>query len=120
MSQPEAPFQLLNTKQEAAVVLSVIASGTAVESLEQIIFQHSTSIGVRRYTADRHKLKRESVMVNTPQVMPCSRPHESMASNIGKTGKGVVEATDTTSIICDAGVFVPSSAQTAVLRFVSR
>jgi uncharacterized protein (DUF111 family) len=34
--------------------------------LEQIIFQHSTSIGVRRYTADRHKLKRESVMVNSP------------------------------------------------------
>jgi uncharacterized protein (TIGR00299 family) protein len=53
-------------KGRAAVVLSVIASGTAVESLEQIIFQHSTSIGVRRYTADRHKLKRESVMVKSP------------------------------------------------------
>lgn len=53
-------------KGRSAVVLSVIAPSTDVQSLEQIIFQHSTSIGIRRHTTDRHKLKRESVTVQSP------------------------------------------------------
>lgn len=52
-------------KGRAAVILSVISSGTDVDDLEQIIFLHSSSIGIRRFLADRHKLQRRSVTVET-------------------------------------------------------
>lgn len=52
-------------KSRAAVVLTVIAPSSRIGLLEQIIFQHTTSIGVRRHVADRHKLKRDSQTVET-------------------------------------------------------
>jgi uncharacterized protein (TIGR00299 family) protein len=52
-------------KGRAAVILSVIGSPLDVAELEQIIFQHSTSIGIRRYRADRHKLQRRRVSIDT-------------------------------------------------------
>ncbi len=52
-------------KGRAAVVLSVIGSEPDVDRLEHIIFHHSTSIGIRRYRADRHKLRRRSVTIDT-------------------------------------------------------
>jgi uncharacterized protein (DUF111 family) len=33
--------------------------------LEQILFEHSSAIGIRRYRVDRHKLRRESTMIET-------------------------------------------------------
>lgn len=53
-------------KGRSGVTLSVIAAPDQVNHLENIIFQHSSSIGVRRYSADRDILRRESVNVNTP------------------------------------------------------
>ncbi len=52
-------------KGRAASILSVIAAPTDVESLERIIFAHSTSIGIRRYSVDRHKLHRQTVTIIT-------------------------------------------------------
>jgi uncharacterized protein (DUF111 family) len=52
-------------KGRAAVVLSVIGSEPDVHKLEQIIFHHSTSIGIRRHRADRHKLHRSSLTIDT-------------------------------------------------------
>ena len=52
-------------KGRAAVILSVIAAGRDVERLEAIIFRHSSSIGIRRFKADRHKLARREISINT-------------------------------------------------------
>ena len=52
-------------KGRAGVVFSVIAPGTKVGLMEQLMFQHSTSIGIRRTTTDRHKLTRRSQTVAT-------------------------------------------------------
>ncbi|MCL4148647.1 UNVERIFIED_CONTAM: hypothetical protein GTU68_003596 [Idotea baltica] len=52
-------------KGRSGVVLSVIASADRVGLMEQLIFQHSTSIGIRRQTMDRHKLSRRSETLTT-------------------------------------------------------
>lgn len=52
-------------KGRAGTVLSVICDTAKVGELEQLIFQHSTSIGIRRYAVDRHKLHRRSETVKT-------------------------------------------------------
>ncbi|MFK8115376.1 MAG: nickel pincer cofactor biosynthesis protein LarC, partial [Rubripirellula sp.] len=52
-------------KGRAGIVLTAIAPCGKVKSLETIIFQHSTSIGVRRYEANRTKLPREAKTVAT-------------------------------------------------------
>jgi uncharacterized protein (TIGR00299 family) protein len=52
-------------KGRAGVVLTAIAPSTRVNLLEVIIFEHSSSIGIRRHTNDRHKLNRQSQTVET-------------------------------------------------------
>ena len=52
-------------KGRAAVGLTVIAPPSRLGLLEQVIFQHTTSIGIRRHLADRHKLIRQSETVET-------------------------------------------------------
>ncbi len=52
-------------KGRSAVLLSAIAPSSRVGLLERIIFEHSTSIGIRRHVVDRHKLSRRSVSVET-------------------------------------------------------
>ncbi len=52
-------------KGRAATVLTVIAPPSRVGLLEQIIFEHSTSIGIRRHSVDRHKLIRTSTTIET-------------------------------------------------------
>ena len=52
-------------KGRAGTQLSVIAAPTDVDSLQRIIFDHSTSIGVRRHVSDRHKLARQAISVDT-------------------------------------------------------
>ena len=52
-------------KGRSGVLLSVITSASRVTLLEEVIFEHSTSIGIRRHAADRHKLVRESRTVET-------------------------------------------------------
>ncbi len=52
-------------KGRSGVMLTAIAAASRVGLLEQIIFEHSTSIGIRRYSVDRHKLTRQSRTVET-------------------------------------------------------
>lgn len=52
-------------KGRAGIWLSVITSDTRAAALERILFEHSSSIGVRRHAADRHKLSRRPVTVET-------------------------------------------------------
>jgi uncharacterized protein (TIGR00299 family) protein len=52
-------------KGRVGVVLSAIVPSPRVPLMEQILFEHSTSIGIRRYRVDRHKLIRESTIVET-------------------------------------------------------
>jgi uncharacterized protein (TIGR00299 family) protein len=52
-------------KGRAGVLLTVVAPSSRVGLLEEIIFEHSTSIGIRRHTLDRHKLPRHSQSVET-------------------------------------------------------
>ena len=52
-------------KGRAGVTLTVMTTTDRVSLLENIIFEHSTAIGIRRYQADRHKLRREATLVDT-------------------------------------------------------
>lgn len=52
-------------KGRLGVVITVLATASRVALLEKILFEHSSSIGIRRYRVDRHKLTRESKRVET-------------------------------------------------------
>ena len=53
-------------KNRPAVMLSVICQTDDVFRLEEIIFQETTTLGIRRWPANRHKLHREACEVETP------------------------------------------------------
>ena len=57
---------ILMKKNRPGVMLSVLTSEANLASLEAILFQETQTFGIRRYRADRHILKRESVTVETP------------------------------------------------------
>ncbi len=52
-------------KNRPGVVLSVLCRGGDVAKLERIIFRETGTLGVRRWSACRHKLERESASVAT-------------------------------------------------------
>lgn len=52
-------------KNRPAYLLSVICSDTDIEKLEKIIFQNTTTIGIRRFRAERTTLEREAVELST-------------------------------------------------------
>jgi hypothetical protein len=58
------PIQM--KKNRPGVLLSVIAEPVAVTELEAILFRETGTFGVRRTTAERSKLQREAVTVETP------------------------------------------------------
>ena len=52
-------------KGRAGTQLTVIAAPADADPLERVIFDHSSSIGVRRHTSDRHKLARQTITVES-------------------------------------------------------
>ncbi len=52
-------------KGRVGVLLTVVCSSSKVATLESILFEHTTSIGVRRHVVDRHKLIRRCEAVET-------------------------------------------------------
>lgn len=52
-------------KGRAGVTLTAMTTSNRASSLENIIFEHSTAIGIRRHQVDRHKLRREATVVDT-------------------------------------------------------
>jgi uncharacterized protein (TIGR00299 family) protein len=53
-------------KNRPAVMLSVIGQADDVQRLEEILFRETTTLGIRRWPAGRHKLQREACQVETP------------------------------------------------------
>jgi uncharacterized protein (TIGR00299 family) protein len=58
------PIQM--KKNRPGVMLSVLAPEANLAALEAILFRETMTFGIRRYPAQRHKLKREAVTVQTP------------------------------------------------------
>ena len=52
-------------KGRAAIQLTVICRPTDASNMEAIVFEHTSSIGIRRHFADRHKLVRRAETVET-------------------------------------------------------
>ncbi|MGV3485494.1 MAG: nickel insertion protein, partial [Planctomycetaceae bacterium] len=52
-------------KGRSGILLTVICAPSRVRSLEQLLFTESSTIGVRRYTADRDKLIRQQITLET-------------------------------------------------------
>jgi len=52
-------------KGRSGVLLTIVCSPSRVPSLEQILFLESSTIGIRRYAADRDKLIRQQVTLET-------------------------------------------------------
>jgi uncharacterized protein (TIGR00299 family) protein len=53
-------------KNRPGILLSVLAADGAVPVLEEIIFRETQTFGIRRHRAERRKLKREAVTIDTP------------------------------------------------------
>jgi uncharacterized protein (TIGR00299 family) protein len=53
-------------KNRPGVLLSVLAPDTAMSAVEEILFRETTTLGIRRYPARRHKLNRRPHTVSTP------------------------------------------------------
>jgi uncharacterized protein (TIGR00299 family) protein len=58
------PIQM--KKNRPGVLMSVLAPEANLSRLEEILFRETMTFGIRRYPAQRHKLKREAVTVETP------------------------------------------------------
>jgi uncharacterized protein (DUF111 family) len=57
---------ILMKKNRPGVLLSVLAPASAVETMESILFHETWTFGIRRYPAQRSKLERQAVRVETP------------------------------------------------------
>ncbi len=53
-------------KNRPGVLLSVLCSESALAAVEEVLFRETTTLGVRRYLAARHKLHRKEHTVETP------------------------------------------------------
>ena len=53
-------------KNRPAVMLSVLCEAQRIQSLEHILFHETTTLGIRRWPVERHKLPRRAVTVDTP------------------------------------------------------
>lgn len=53
-------------KGRPGVKLSVLAEAAAIERIERVIFRETTTLGIRRWAAARHKLRRRPHQVQTP------------------------------------------------------
>jgi uncharacterized protein (TIGR00299 family) protein len=57
---------ILMKKNRPGVLLSVLCPESAVAAVEDMLFRETTTLGVRRYPATRHKLHRKEHTVQTP------------------------------------------------------
>jgi pyridinium-3,5-bisthiocarboxylic acid mononucleotide nickel chelatase len=58
------PIQM--KKNRPGVMISVLCGEGQVPALEDLLFQETATLGIRRYPVSRHKLKRQAVEVETP------------------------------------------------------
>ena len=53
-------------KNRPGFLISVIASPETADALEAVLFRETATYGIRRHTAERSKLQREAITVQTP------------------------------------------------------
>jgi pyridinium-3,5-bisthiocarboxylic acid mononucleotide nickel chelatase len=53
-------------KNRPGILLSVLAPSERLAALEEILFRETTTLGIRRYVVERHKLNRKPATVSTP------------------------------------------------------
>jgi uncharacterized protein (TIGR00299 family) protein len=58
------PIQM--KKNRPGVMISVLCGEGKIPALEDVMFQETATLGIRRYPVSRHKLKRQAVEVETP------------------------------------------------------
>jgi uncharacterized protein (DUF111 family) len=58
------PIQM--KKNRPGVMVSVLCDEAQIPALEDLLFRETATLGIRRYAVSRHKLKRQSVEVETP------------------------------------------------------
>ena len=58
------PIQM--KKNRPGFLLSVLAADANLAAIEEILFRETQTFGIRRHRAERHKLKRESITIETP------------------------------------------------------
>jgi uncharacterized protein (TIGR00299 family) protein len=56
---------IIMKKSRPAATLSVLCKGELVEKIKEIVFTHSTSIGIREYAVKKNMLRREESIVET-------------------------------------------------------
>ena len=57
---------ILMKKNRPGVLITVLCDEAKIPSMEELLFQETTTLGVRRYPVGRHKLKRKATEVQTP------------------------------------------------------
>ncbi len=57
--------QILMKKSRPAVKLSILCSEDCVENMEEVIFLHSSTLGVRKYKVEKSMLERKIIKVKT-------------------------------------------------------
>jgi hypothetical protein len=65
------PIQM--KKNRPGVLLSVLTADAHLAAVEEIIFRETQTFGIRRQRAERHKLKREAITVETPWGPVCCK-----------------------------------------------
>jgi len=53
-------------KNRPGILLQVLAHPSGVDTLVEIIFRNSTTLGVRTYPVSKHMLQRQTILVQTP------------------------------------------------------
>jgi uncharacterized protein (TIGR00299 family) protein len=58
------PIQM--KKNRPGVMVTVLCDESKIAALEDLLFQETATLGIRRYPVSRHKLKRQQIEVDTP------------------------------------------------------
>ena len=53
-------------KNRPGIMLTALATETAVAAVENVLFRETNTFGIRRHKTHRHKLQRKLIIVNTP------------------------------------------------------
>jgi pyridinium-3,5-bisthiocarboxylic acid mononucleotide nickel chelatase len=53
-------------KNRPGVMISVLCGEALIPALEDLLFQETATLGIRRYPVSRHKLRRQALEVETP------------------------------------------------------
>ncbi|MBT3385146.1 MAG: nickel pincer cofactor biosynthesis protein LarC [Prolixibacteraceae bacterium] len=101
-------------KSRPAVTLSILCNPILVEKMKEIIFTHSTSIGIREYKINKNILRREELIVDTiygpirikqsfykgklvrskPEYADCKKLAEKHKVSISEIEKAVIKNSD--------------------------